>query len=137
MLVLCIALTITGVGSTRTPLSVSAAEGVDNPCAATTDAEIVAAIHAKIKADQRFNDQWKKINISSTNRVVTVSGWTRQPNTLLAFAKNTKCVRRTVNHLTKSKFRVGCENTQKQCGDICIDRSEQCNLIQDGGGPPQ
>jgi len=138
MLFLCGALVVTNAGSIKTPPLMSSIEGVQGPCAATTDAEIVAAVQAKIKADARFNDQWKHINVSSLNRVVTVNGWTKgsaQVNTLIRFARTTKCVRRVINKVMPH-LRVGCGAGQKQCGDICIDRNEQCNLLQDGG-PPQ
>jgi hypothetical protein len=131
VLLLCIALAVTGVGSTKTPAK--------NPCAATTDAQLVTAVQEKIKADKRFDDQWKHINVSSANRVVTISGWakgTAQVNALLNFARTTKCVRKTIGKM-KPFLKVGCELGQKPCGDICIDRNEQCNLIGEGGGPPQ
>jgi len=101
------------------------------PCATTTDAQIVAAIQEKIKADQRFNDQWRHINVSSRQRVVTLKGWVKgraQVTALVKFAKTTACVKRVINKL--SPFRtVGCGPGEKPCGDICIDRNQDCNPI--------
>ena len=102
------------------------------PCAATTDAQIVAAIQEKIKADPRFNDQWRHINVSSRNRVVTLDGWvkgTTQRSALVRYAWKTACVRKVINRLHPFRT-VGCGPGQKVCGDICIDRNQECNLIQ-------
>lgn len=102
-------------------------------CAATTDEQIVAAIHEKIKADERFNDQWKHINVSSRHRIVTFNGWVKghiQKRDLIRYASRTACVR-SVKSAYLIPFRmVRCLAGQKQCGDICIDRTQQCNLIQ-------
>jgi hypothetical protein len=132
---LCIALAVTGVGSTKTPAGTPA----KNPCDATTDAQLVTAVQEKIKADKRFDGQWKHINVSSTNRIVIINGWAKgkdQVNALINFGRTTKCVRKVISKLTPH-IRVGCDVGQKQCGDICIDRNEQCNLIGEVGGPPQ
>lgn len=139
LLVLCLALVITGVGSTKTPAFASADKGAKSTCTTTTDAQLVTAVQEKIKADKRFDGQWKHINVSSLNRVITMNGWTKgtvQVKALLGFARTTPCVRKTVSKLTP-QLRVGCSVGQKQCGDICIDRNEQCNLIGEVGGPPQ
>jgi len=135
---LCGGLAPTGIGSAQSPPLMLAPASVQSNCAATTDAEIVAAVQARIKADSRFNDQWKHINVSSMNRVVTLSGWTRgsrQVSDLIRFARTTKCVRRVVSNLW-NHLKIGCGAGQKACGETCINRNEQCNLLQDGG-PPQ
>jgi hypothetical protein len=131
ILLLCGGLAQTGVGSAQSPLLLLSPEGVQG-CAATTDEEIVAAVQARIKADSRFNDQWKHINVSSKNRIVTLSGWvrgSRQVRDLIRFARTTKCVRRVASTLW-NHLKVGCGAGQKQCGETCIDRNQQCNLIQ-------
>ncbi len=137
VLFLCAALGTTTEGPLNVPATTSATSA-QGSCAATTDAEIVAAIQEKIKADARFDDQRKHINVSSRNRVVKLSGWVkgrRQMMDLITFARTTHCVRRVVNKL-KPFRKVGCSAGQKQCGDTCIDRNEQCNIIQDSN-PPQ
>jgi hypothetical protein len=139
LLVLCIALAVTGVGSTKRLPAPAPEMAAKNPCDATTDAQLVSAVQAKIKADKRFDDQWKHINVSSTNRIVIINGWAKgkeQVNALINFARTTKCVRKVTSKLA-TRLRVGCDVGQKQCGDICIDRNEQCNLIGEIGGPPQ
>lgn len=121
----------TGVGSAQARPLLPAAEAAQRKCAATTDEEIVAAIQEKIKADKRFDDQWAHINVSSRNRVVTLSGWAKgriQVNDLLKYARRTACVRRVVNRL-RPRLTVGCGPTQKPCGDTCIDKNLTCNLI--------
>lgn len=116
------------------PTNGPAFEVVQTNCAATTDAEIVAAIQEKIKADTRFDDQWKHINVSSKRRVVTLSGWVKGPvqrNDLIKLARTTKCVRRVVSKVG-ARMLVGCGPGQKPCGDMCIDRSEECNPLTKG-----
>jgi len=124
-----------GVGAAKAP-TLRLTPAVQSNCAATTDAQIVAAIQDKIKADKRFDNQWKHINVSSLNRVVTLRGWAIgkvQVNDLVKFARTTSCVRKVVSKMGTHLI-VGCAAGQKQCGDICIDRNEQCNLME---APPQ
>ena len=120
------------VGLAQTPSQTASQSSAQTPCRSTTDAEIVAAIQEKIKADKRFDDQWKHINVSSRNRVVTLQGWVKgrvQAKDLIKYARTTRCVRRVISKI--SPFRaVGCMVGQKRCGDICIDRNQDCNLIQ-------
>lgn len=137
ILFLCAASEISVKGCLKTPPPPQMSS-IAVKCSAITDAEIVAAIQEKIKADIRFKDQWKHINVSSRNRVVTLSGWARGPRQVIAlgrFARATRCVRRVRNKLRFSLW-VGCGAGQKKCGDTCIDRNEQCNLIQENE-PPQ
>src|SRR5881275_3629674 len=64
-------------------------------CSTMTDADIVTAIQAKIKADRRYTDQWTHINVSSRERVVTLEGWVAGKGAiprLVSYAKRTKCV---------------------------------------------
>lgn len=132
ILFLCGAFAMVSFGSAKVPTAALSLEGLQRDCAATTDAELVAAVQAKIKADKRFTNQWKHINVSSSNRVVTISGWVNgkvQLNDLLKFARTTKCVKKVVSK-AGSHLMVGCSAGQKACGDICIDKSEQCNLMQ-------
>ena len=125
------ALTKTGVGFAKTPSVKAAPEKAQNKCANTTDAEIVAALNEKIKADKRFDDQWKHINVSSKNRVVTLRGWAKgqaQVDDLIKFARATKCVKRVISKL-KPRRTLGCPPGLKPCGDTCIGKDEECNPI--------
>jgi hypothetical protein len=103
-----------------------------NPCESTTDAQVVAAIQEKIKADKRFDDQWRHINVSSRNRIVTLRGWVKgqvQVRDLVKFASTTKCVKHVINKLSPRR-KIGCPPGTTPCGDTCIGKGEECNLIQ-------
>jgi osmotically-inducible protein OsmY len=132
-LLLCGVTVKPGVGLAQTPSQTASQSSAQKPCGSTTDAEIVAAIHEKIKADKRFDDQWKHINVSSRNRVVTLQGWVKgriQAKDLIKYARTTRCVRRVISRRLSPFRAVGCAPGMKRCGDICIDRNQDCNLIQ-------
>ena len=133
-LFLCGAVVKAGVGLAETPSGTPSPKPAQNNCQSTTDAEIVAAINEKIKADKRFDGQWTHINVSSRDRVVTVRGWVKgsvQANDLVKHARTTRCVRRVISKKLRTfRSTAGCGTGQKRCGDICIDRNEGCNLIQ-------
>ena len=121
------------VATARTPQRRRAARArpatVD--CATTTDADIVAAIQAKIKADRRYAGQWTHINVSSRERVVTLEGWVAGKGAitrLRSYARATKCVVRVQSYLGNHKS-VGCGPDQKPCGDGCVDKDSDCNAI--------
>ena len=100
-LFLCGAAVKTDVGLAQTPSRTPSPSPAQNQCGSTTDAEIVAAIHEKIKADKRFDDQWRHINVSSRNRIVTLRGWVKgraQANDLIKYARTTRCVRRVISN---------------------------------------
>ena len=102
-------------------------------CSKVSDADIVKAVQEKIKADSQFNDQWKHINVSSKDRVVTLSGWTNGKdavNTLVKYARSANCVKSVKNNLSPVR-KEGCGQAQKRCGDICIGDDEQCNLMME------
>jgi BON domain len=129
---LCGAAANTGVGSAQTPSQTPATGPAQTPCASTSDAQIVAAIQEKIKADKRFDGQWRHLNVSSRDRVVTLNGWVKgrvQIRVLVRFAAQTSCVKRVINRLSPYRT-VGCGPGQKPCGDICIDRTQDCNMLQ-------
>jgi len=133
-LFLCGGLVKTDVGLAGTPSGTPSQKPAQNNCQSTTDEEIVAAINEKIKADKRFDDQWRHINVSSRNRVVNIRGWVKgrvQANDLVKYARTTRCVIRVISkYLRTFRSTAGCGQGQKRCGDICIDRNEGCNLIQ-------
>ncbi|HKQ07145.1 MAG TPA: BON domain-containing protein [Blastocatellia bacterium] len=127
----------TDTGLAKTPRQTAVSSRAQNPCATKTDAEIVAEINGKIKADKRFNGQWRHFNVSSINHVVTINGWVNgrvQYNDFLKYAR-TKCVKKLRIKEGKDVFffpylHVGCPTGMKFCGDICIERNQDCNLIQ-------
>src|ERR1044072_22570 len=121
------------VGLAQTPSQTASRSAAQTPCGSTTDAEIVAAVQEKIKADKRFDDQWRHINVSSRNRVVSLSGWVKgraQANDLIKYARTPRCVRKVLSNRLRPSRSVGCPTGTKKCGDICIDRTQNCNLIQ-------
>ena len=77
---------------------------------------------------------WRHINVSSRDRIVTVRGWVKgrvQANDLVKHARTTRCVRRVISkNLRTFRSTAGCLQGQKRCGDICIERNQECNLIQ-------
>jgi osmotically-inducible protein OsmY len=133
-LFLCGAVVETCVGLAETPSATPSPKPAQNNCQSTTDEEIVAAIHEKIKADKRFDGQWRHINVSSLNRAVTIRGWVKgrvQANDLVKYVRTTRCVRRVISKSLRTfRSTTGCAPGQKRCGDLCIDRYEACNLIQ-------
>ncbi|MGH9799114.1 MAG: BON domain-containing protein [Blastocatellia bacterium] len=100
-------------------------------CSAVTDADIVKEIQDKIKADPQFKDQLRQINVRSKGNVVTLEGRVKGPaakTTAGKYAKVAKCVKKVVNKLG-TKLTVGCSPGQKLCGDICIDKDAECNIM--------
>ena len=130
---LCGAAAVTDVGLAKAPAAVPPPEPAQRGCRATTDAEIVSAIHEKIKADRRFDEQWSHINVSSRDRVVRLRGWVEgraQVRALTRYAAATRCVKRVINkNLRHFLSTAGCLPGQKRCGDLCIDQDEDCNII--------
>jgi osmotically-inducible protein OsmY len=131
-LLLCGAAAKTNVGFAQKPVRTPAPGPAQNPCASTSDAQIVTAIQEKIKADHRFDDQWKHINVSSRNRIVTLRGWVKgsvQVKDLVRFASTTNCVKHVINKLSPRR-KIGCPPGTTPCGDTCIGKGEECNIIQ-------
>lgn len=101
-------------------------------CSTTTDADIVKAVQEKIKADPQFNGQWKQINVSAKGRVVTLNGWVKGKAAVSALGKHARavqCVKKVINKMG-SRLTVGCPPGQKLCGDICIEKDADCNLME-------
>jgi osmotically-inducible protein OsmY len=100
-------------------------------CSTVTDADIVKAIQEKIKADPKFKDQLKQINVSSRDKVVTLNGWVKgqaAKTTVGKYAKSAKCVKSVANSLD-TRLTINCSPGQKPCGDICIDEKADCNIM--------
>jgi len=101
-------------------------------CSAVTDDDIVKAIQDKIKADPQFKDQLLQINVSSEGGAVRLDGWVKGPaakNAVGKYAKSVQCVKKVANNLG-TRLKVGCGPTEKQCGDICIDKTAKCNIMR-------
>jgi osmotically-inducible protein OsmY len=101
-------------------------------CSKVTDADIIKEIQDKIKADPKFKDQLKRINVSSKDKVVTLNGWVKgqaAKNTVGKYAKSATCVKSVVNKLG-ARLTVGCSPGQKPCGDICIDENADCHVMR-------
>ncbi|MDX2041671.1 MAG: BON domain-containing protein [Acidobacteriota bacterium] len=100
-------------------------------CSAVTDADILKEVQDKIKADPKFKDQLKQINVSVADKVVTLNGWVKggaAKATIGKYAKSAKCVKSVKNNLG-TRLKVGCSPGQKLCGDICIDEKANCNIM--------
>lgn len=97
-------------------------------CSKTTEAEIIAAVYAKI--DTKYQEQTDHINVRIADGVVTLEGWVTTKTArkdIEKFAKKTACVKKVVNNL-KLKAGGGCGEGEKQCGSICIGTNEKCNV---------
>ena len=136
---LCGGAVMTEIGVAQTPAGTppqaqaQAQAQTQKSCRVTTDEEIVAAIHEKIKADSRYDVHRKDFNVTSLKRVVTITGWVEGRvlvDDLVKHARTTRCVKKVNSKELHTFLRTtGCLAGQKQCGDICIDRNSPCNII--------
>lgn len=97
-------------------------------CTKVSDADKVKAIYDKIRV--KYANQMRHINVRITDNVVTLEGWATTKSVrkeIENFAKKTACVKKVANKLTIG-VSGGCSPGQKQCGDICIDQKESCNI---------
>ena len=102
-------------------------------CAKRSDRRVAKDFKKRVKADRQFDNQRRRINVSVKDRVVTLEGYvvgTEAITTLEKYAGETACVTKVVNRLTAGTFGGGCGPGQKRCGDICIDQTSTCNLIE-------
>lgn len=110
-------------------------------CETVTDDAIVKEIYAEIAANKSLAAQKEHINVSSTNRVVKLVGWTDSKgdyNDLMSIVKSVKCVVMINTQLfeevpppANSPLRPsdgGCGPGLKLCGDICIPEGDKCGL---------
>lgn len=126
VLFFCGALAQTGVSFAKTlPLTAK----LQDKCAATTDAAIVADIKAQIKADKRFKSIRKRIQINSVGHVVTLRGkvfTSNQSNALVKLVRASNCVKQAINKLKVLDF-SDCDIGQKLCpGGICAPKGLPC-----------
>lgn len=104
-----------------------------NPCAQTSDEEIVKAIKEKLAADPKIKDQMRHLNVSSKNRIVKLEGWLDDKQLIsqaILAAQRTPCVKKVVSKL-KNRGGGSCGPGQKPCGDICIDRDSACTILNE------
>ncbi len=100
-------------------------------CTQVSDAETVKAIYDKIKV--KYAGQKSHINVRIKDNVVTLEGWATTKSVrkeIENYAKKTNCVKKVVNNLTIG-VSGGCGPGQKECGDICIDEKETCNITNE------
>lgn len=107
-------------------------------CGSTTDAQIVAAIYAEIKADKGLASQVSHINVVSVNQAVKFQGWADSKsdyNDIVGIGMATSCVRLVnVNNFVDApppanspmRSAAGCAAGTKPCGDICIPEGDAC-----------
>ena len=101
-------------------------------CAKISDRRLVKNFKKRVRADRQFDDQRRHINVSIRDRVVTLEGRVSAADASAAlekYAYELGCVTKVANRLTTQTLVGGCAPGQKLCGDICIDRTSQCNLI--------
>ncbi|MDQ3180319.1 MAG: BON domain-containing protein [Acidobacteriota bacterium] len=100
-------------------------------CTQVTDADTVKAIYDKIKI--KYANQTKHINVRIKDNTVTLEGWATTKGVskeIEKYAKKTNCVKKVVNNLLIGKG-GGCGPGTKKCGGICIDETEECNIVLD------
>ncbi len=109
-------------------------------CGSMTDAQIVSAIYAEIKADKGLASQVSHINVVSVNQAVKFQGWADTKgdyDDVVGIGMGTSCVRMVnVNIFAdappppESPMRSvrGCASGTKPCGDICIPEGDACNF---------
>jgi len=100
-------------------------------CSTTTNADIVKAIQEQLAADSAIKDQMRHVNVSVKKRVVTLEGWLDGKDSVAkakTLAKGTKCVKKVISKL-KERGGGSCGPGQKPCGDTCIDRRSECNIL--------
>ncbi len=110
--------------------SVVGASAQKTDCSKVTDKEIVKAVYEKIMT--KYSAQVSHINVRVTDKVVTIEGWVTTKTVrkeIESWAKKIKCVKKVVDTLTIG-IGGGCGPGQKQCGDICINEKETCNLCR-------
>jgi osmotically-inducible protein OsmY len=100
-----------------------------------TDAEIIKAFQAKVKANaEEFAGLQRRVNPVIKDGKLTLQGCVdtkAQRKALDKIANKVSCGREVNNLLVISKNCGGCDKaTQKECGDTCIDKRDDCNLIQ-------
>lgn len=110
-------------------------------CSEMTDAQIVAHIYGKIKADSGLASQMSHINVvgAAGLQAVKLQGWVNNQSDydkVFGFAQGLKCLKVNVNNFepaappanSNQRASVGCASGTKPCGDICIPEGDVCNI---------
>ena len=110
-------------------------------CDTVTDAQIVADIYARIKADNNLKPQISHINVVSINRAVKLQGWAdskKDFDKVVGFAMTTNCVTLVNVNLFEEappspnsplRSASGCASGTKPCGDVCIPSGDICGIV--------
>jgi hypothetical protein len=111
-------------------------------CKKVNDAAIVQEFRAKVKADHLYDNQWAHISMTSRGRTVTLIGMVGRPNAaakLVEYAKGIQCVKKVRSGDLKQApegydpdnppMMTGCGRHQKDCGGVCIDEHEVCDIL--------
>lgn len=101
-------------------------------CARASDRRLARDFKRRVRADRNFADQRRHINVNVKNRVVILEGRASSADAMAALEKyafGLGCVTKVDNRLRLQTLAGGCGTGQKLCGDICIDRTSQCNLV--------
>ena len=109
-------------------LSTAAVFAQRTDCTKTTDAQIVSSVYQSIKV--KYSSEMPHVNVTSTNGVVTIRGYTttkKAKKEIEKAAKKTACVKSVVSHLTVGSS-GGCGPGQKPCGETCIPVEETCTI---------
>ncbi len=130
------------------PAFIATITAVERPtpgqCDKVTDAQIVAEIYGKIKADKTLAPQVTHINVVSLYAAVKFQGWAdshKDYDKIVGFGFDTACVRLVnANGLqdtapsenNPSRAAGGCSSGTKQCGDVCIPEGDMCNITVEG-----
>ena len=110
-------------------------------CDQMTDAQIVADIYGKIKADSGLASQVSHINVVGVAGLATVKlqGWADNQNDfdkVKDIAMSLKCLKLNVNGFepapppanSPERSSKGCAPGTKPCGDVCIPEGDPCNI---------
>jgi osmotically-inducible protein OsmY len=131
MFVLTLFLSVNASASTKDrKTKIRKAKVSQTGCSKTPDADLVQAIKEKFQADAEIKDQMQHVNISVKKQGVTLEGWLDGKETVtkaVAIAKKTNCVKKLTSRL-KEKGGGSCGPGQRQCGDICIDKTSACTI---------
>lgn len=101
-------------------------------CARVSDRRLARDFKRRVRADHQFDDQRHHINVNVKHHVVILEGrvlTTAASATLEKYAQDLGCVTKVDNRLRTDNLAGGCGPGQKLCGDICIDRTSECNLV--------
>lgn len=126
-------------------LIASVRDGAAQSCDTVTDAQIVAEVYSRIKADKGLASQVGHINVVSINRAVKLQGWAdtlRDYEKVVDIVHETRCVRLVNVNLFEPQppppgglMRGGasCSTGLKRCGDICIPDGDVCSIMAESG----